>query len=84
MTTPIRPYVVTSRLTGAQRLVRATNQSQAIRYAVRSDYACTPASADDVIALMGRGIKPEDATDSAAPQADGQAANGTHTEPTGE
>lgn len=43
------------------RLVRAATPAQAIRHAVRSDYAATVAAQEDLVELLGRGVTVETA-----------------------
>ena len=62
MAVPTRPYVVTNRATGVQRLVRAPNQAQARNFVARDQYAVDVASANDAIDLIAAGVKVEDAT----------------------
>ena len=56
-----RIYVVTNHFPDddKKRLIRANNQSQAIRHCVQADYACRPATTEDVVQLLGLGIKVE-------------------------
>jgi hypothetical protein len=66
MATATRPYVVVENETQVERLVQATNQSQARNFVARSQYSVKAASANDVIDMMAKGIKPEMATDEKA------------------
>lgn len=59
MATATRPYVVVENETQVEHLVQATNQSQARNFVARSKYSVKAASANDVIDLMAKGIKPE-------------------------
>lgn len=62
MSTPTRIYVVTDTEDGAQRLVRATNQSQALRLATKDRFAVDIASQDDLVALISNGVPVLEAT----------------------
>jgi hypothetical protein len=65
-----RPYVVTDKASGTQRLVQASNATQAMRHAAHGTFSVAAATPNDVIALMAAGVKPETAGDEAAPQSD--------------
>ncbi len=54
----MRPYVITSK-TGTQSLVQANSQSQALRHAALSQFTVRTATANEVIELMSKGVKPE-------------------------
>jgi hypothetical protein len=56
-----RVYVVHHKHSKTSRLVRAANQSQAIRHATEEDYDCKVASQDDCIRLVAEGVKVENA-----------------------
>lgn len=51
---------------GEERLIRARTRPQALAHAAKSEFATRLASQDDLIALIGRGIKPEFAVAEAA------------------
>lgn len=59
----IRPYIVTDTTTNAERLVQATSQSQARNFVASKQYAVRAASANDVLDLVAKGVKPEVAAD---------------------
>lgn len=44
------------------RLVRATNQAQALRHAAKSTFTVKVASQDDIVAAVTSGVKVEDAS----------------------
>lgn len=59
----LRIYIVTDGGgSDGARLVRASNRAQAAQYIVRSTYDIAPASQEDLVALVGRGVQVEDAT----------------------
>lgn len=64
-----RIYIVTSGNT--EKLVKATNQAQALRHVARTTYAVRAATVIEVAEKMGVGAKVEDAT--AEPTGDGAA-----------
>jgi len=57
-----RPYRITLKTTGDERLVTASNQAQALRHVARDAFTISPASGNDVLELMQKGVKPEDAS----------------------
>lgn len=66
MASTTRPYLVVDTATKAERLIQATNQSQARNFVARNQYTVKAASANDVIEKMAQGLKPELATDDKA------------------
>lgn len=56
-----RIYVITDRRTDAQRLVRAVNQSTAIRHCARDTFGAAVAAQDTLVDLVTAGVKVEDA-----------------------
>lgn len=59
-----RTYKVTnSGDTESVHLVKASTQAQAIGFVVRNTFKAEVASQDDLIALLGNGVKVEDAGD---------------------
>lgn len=62
MATAQRTYIVSSK--AGDRLVVATNQSQAIRHVVSQEYKARSADGMEVATLMERGIKLERASSS--------------------
>lgn len=63
MATATRPYIVVNTATGDKRLIQASNQAQARNFVARNQYSVEVASGNDVIELMGAGVKPEAATE---------------------
>jgi hypothetical protein len=59
MATEARVYIVTT--PKGKRLVRAISQTAAIRHVVEPEYAAEVGSMNDVLHLVGTGIKVEDA-----------------------
>ena len=55
----IRIYVVTDNETKNQRLIRATNRAEAVRFASRTRFSVEAASQDDLVALLPNGVKIE-------------------------
>lgn len=45
------------------RLVRASNQAQAVRHVVRNTFTASVASQDELVDALGKGIKVEDASE---------------------
>ena len=62
-----RPYIVTGK-DGSERLIQANSQAQALRHAALNHFAVRAASANEVIELMSKGVKPETASQEAAAQ----------------
>lgn len=58
MATATRPYVITGK-DGAQRLVQAGTQAQALRHVATDQFTVKAASASEVIELMQSGVQPE-------------------------
>lgn len=56
-----RIYLVRDTATGAQRLIRAGNQAQAVRHAARSQFNVEVAGQDDLVVLIAAGTVVEDA-----------------------
>ena len=56
----IRIYVVTDTETKSQRLIRASNRAEAVRFASRSRFSVEAASQDDLVNLLPNGVKIED------------------------
>jgi hypothetical protein len=61
MATATRPYIVADK-SGAQRIVQAINQAQALRHVATDQFTVKAASASEVIDLMTAGVKPETAS----------------------
>ena len=57
-----RIYVVTDTETNKHRLIRAANQSQAIKYAASTRFDIEVAGQDDLVSLLTNGIPVELAT----------------------
>ena len=57
----VRPYIVSDKQ-GAQRIVQAANQAQALRHVATDQFTVKAASASEVIDLMTAGVKPETAS----------------------
>lgn len=55
-------FVVDTAEGGAELLVRATSQAQAIRHAARNRYRAAVAGQEEIVRLLGAGAKVEDAT----------------------
>lgn len=55
----IRVYVVTDTETKSQRLIRASNRAEAVRFASRTRFTVDAASQDDLINLLPNGVKIE-------------------------
>jgi hypothetical protein len=55
----IRIYVVTDNETKKQRLIRATNRAEAVRFASRTRFSVEAASQDDLVNLLPNGVKIE-------------------------
>lgn len=68
--TATRPYIVTDKATGKQRIVQAGTSAQALRHVAADTYTVAIAKANDVIALMASGVKAEVA--GAEPEAEPQ------------
>lgn len=62
MATKTRPYIVTNKLTGKCRLVRANNQAHAIRYVTSDEYEAEAATGAGVLDMLTAGVKPETAS----------------------
>lgn len=58
---PTKLYVVEDS-DGDMRLVRARTRPQALAHVAKSEFVTRLASQDDLVALIGKGIKPELAT----------------------
>lgn len=56
-----RIYVITDENTKEERLIRATTQSQAIRFAAKTAFNVHVATQDDLVDLLTK-VKVEDAT----------------------
>jgi hypothetical protein len=52
----IRIYVVTDNETQKQRLIRATNRAEAVRFASRTRFTVEAASQDDLVNLLPNGV----------------------------
>lgn len=63
MSTPKRIYEVTHKPSAEPRLVRATNQAQALRHVVRDTYEVVVASQDRLVSLVQQGRAVEDAAE---------------------
>lgn len=61
--TPKRIYEVTHKPSAEPRLVRATNQAQALRHVVRDTHEVAVASQDRLVALVQQGRKVEEASE---------------------
>lgn len=61
MSTQTRIYLVTDTESGKKRLVRASNQPQAVRYAARNKFSVEVAGQDDLVSLVGTGCPVEEA-----------------------
>jgi hypothetical protein len=61
MATITRPYLITSK-TGEKRLVRASNQAQALRHVAQGEFNVTTPTADQVLQLLQQGLQPETAS----------------------
>jgi hypothetical protein len=59
--TPTKLYVVEDSH-GDARLVRARTRPQAMAHVAKSEFSTRLASQDDLVAMIGKGIKPELAT----------------------
>jgi len=65
MATPNRIYLITVKqaegapASGAPRLVRAPNQAQAIRHVAADMLVADVASQDDLVMMLGQGVKVE-------------------------
>lgn len=73
MTTPRstnRVYVVKEHSTGAERLIRATARTTAIRHAAQEQYSAHRATHDELERLITAGIRVELAIDQAPEPAD--------------
>ena len=70
MSTLTRIYLVTDAETKKQRLIRATNQPQAVRHAARNKFSVEVASQDTLVSLVVTGCQVEEAgaDDSQEPQ----------------
>jgi hypothetical protein len=55
----IRIYVVTDNETQKQRLIRAANRAEAVRFASRTRFSVEAASQDDLVNLLPNGVKIE-------------------------
>ena len=64
-----RIYVVTDTETNKHRLIRASNQAQAIKYAAQTRFDIEVAGQDDLVSLLTNGIPVELATGQATGQA---------------
>lgn len=56
-----RIYLVTDVETNKHRLIRATNQPQAVRHASRNKFSCEVAGQDDLVSLVATGCPVEEA-----------------------
>lgn len=65
-----RIYLVTQKAATTTRLVRATNQAQALRHAVQSVFDVSVASQDDLVSLIASGTVVETAGEEPAPTAE--------------
>jgi hypothetical protein len=66
-----RIYAVSPKVTteaSAPRLIRAGNQSQALRHVAKDTLNVTVASQDDLVAGLTKGVKVEDAAAEVEPQ----------------
>lgn len=57
----VRPYIVSDK-GGAQRIVQACNQAQALRHVATDQFTVKAANASEVIELMQAGVQPETAS----------------------
>jgi hypothetical protein len=64
-----RIYVVTDTETNKHRLIRASNQAQAIKYAAQTRFDIEVAGQDDLVSLLTNGIPIELATGQALVEA---------------
>ena len=64
-----RIYVVTDTETNKHRLIRASNQAQAIKYAAQTRFDIEVAGQDDLVSLLTHGIPIELATGQALVEA---------------
>jgi hypothetical protein len=64
-----RIYVVTDTETNKHRLIRASNQAQAIKYAAQTRFDIEVAGQDDLVSLLTHGIPIELATSQALVEA---------------
>jgi hypothetical protein len=64
-----RIYVVTDTETSKHRLIRASNQAQAIKYAAQTRFDIEVAGQDDLVSLLTHGIPIELATSQALVEA---------------
>lgn len=55
----IRIYVVTNNATQEQRLIRASNRADAVRYASRTSFSVDAASQEDLVKLLPKGVQIE-------------------------
>ena len=61
MSTQTRIYLVTDTESGKKRLVRASNQPQAVRHAARNKFSVEVAGQDDLVSLVATGCPVEEA-----------------------
>lgn len=61
MSTQTRIYLVTDTESGKKRLVRASNQPQAVRHAARNKFTVEVAGQDDLVSLVATGCPVEEA-----------------------
>lgn len=61
MSTQTRIYLVTDTESGKKRLIRATNQPQAVRHASRNKFSVEVAGQDDLVSLVASGCPVEEA-----------------------
>jgi hypothetical protein len=66
--TSTRVYLVTETATGAQRLIRATYRSTAIRHAAQDKFSAHKATHDDLERLITAGVRVELAVETPAPE----------------
>lgn len=57
-----RIYIIKDRLNQSTRLVRAHNQSQALRFVALDQFTVNPAKAEDLAGLLGTNVQVENAT----------------------
>lgn len=64
-----RIYLVTDTETNKHRLIRATNQAQAVNFVARSRFDVEVAGQDDLVSLVAAGVAVEVATQQQEPAA---------------
>lgn len=69
MSTQTRIYLVTDTESGKKRLVRASNQPQAVRHAARNKFTVEVAGQDDLVSMVATGCPVEEAGADEQPEA---------------